>query len=554
MQMSIRPIALIILDGWGHSDEVRGNAVAQASTPVFDRLMAEFPSSLLRTSGADVGLPDGQFGNSEVGHLNLGAGFVVDQDLTRIDRAIRDGSLARNEVLLRLVRDVRRRGAALHLIGLVGEGGVHAHARHLDALLALAAAEGPERVFVHALTDGRDAAPDAGLAAIEALEAEFERLGVGRIASVGGRYHAMDRDRRWKRIARAWAAIVTGDAPTAISAGAALRAAYGRGESDEFLAPTIVAPPGADPSAGLVRSGDGIILFNFRADRMRQLLSALTDPDFDGFERERPMDAEVVTLTRYADGQRAAAAFEPIDVDRPIARAFAEAGLRQFHAAETEKYAHVTYFFNGGREAPFEGEERLIVPSPKVATYDLAPEMSARPLTDGVVRRIETVRDAFTVVNFANPDMVGHTGDLSAAIRAVEVVDECLGRLLAAVEAAGGAAVVTADHGNCEMMIDPVTGGPHTAHTTNPVPIALFDPLGARRRPMRAGRLADVAPTLLALANLEPPSSMTGRVLVDVAPSAASAQSDQGSDQGRPFTAAAAVDYNPPPPSPRTSP
>ncbi len=519
MQMKIRPTALIILDGWGHSDNAHGNAIAQAHTPVFDRLVRSFPSAFLKTSGADVGLPDGQFGNSEVGHLNLGAGFVVDQDLTRIDRASRDGSLQRNAALLDLMHGAKNRASALHLIGLVGDGGVHAHARHLEALLSVAAAEGPDRALVHALTDGRDAPPTDGRKAIATLEATLKRIGTGRIASIGGRYHAMDRDKRWDRVALAWNAIVGGGSPIASSADEAISTAYSLGVTDEFIAPTIIAAPGEDPSSGLIRSGDAVLLFNFRADRMRQLLTALNDPGFDDFERELPSGLDIVTFTRYADGQRARVVFEPIDIEWPIARVFADAGLRQFHAAETEKYAHVTYFFNGGRERSFEGEERLIVPSPQVATYDRAPEMSARTLTDGLVRRIESGGDSFIVVNYANPDMVGHTGVLAAAITAVETVDQCLGRLLAALESAGGQAVVTADHGNCEMMIDPVTGGPHTAHTLNPVPISIFDTHQGAGRALCSGRLADVAPTLLAMASLPIPDLMTGNPLLDRVPS-----------------------------------
>ena len=515
MQTTTHPTALIILDGWGHSDLVHGNAIAQAPTPVFDRLLADHPNARLQTSGTDVGLPDGQFGNSEVGHLNLGAGFVVDQDLTRIDRALADGSLAENAALLELMHSARARGAALHMIGLTGQGGVHAHARHLETLLKLAAVEGPERLYVHALTDGRDSPPRDGLAAIDAIEATLVGTGVGRIASVGGRYYAMDRDRRWERTALAWDAMVAGEGQRTASAHDVITDAYSNGVTDEFIDPTVIEPAGDDSDSSRIRAGDAVLLFNFRADRMRQLLSALTELEFDGFDRELPADLHVVTLTRYQDSQLARAAFDPIDVQHPLARVVSEAGLRQFHAAETEKYAHVTYFFNGGRETPFSGEERLLVQSPRVPTYDLLPKMSAEELTDGLLERIESGVDAFIVVNYANPDMVGHTGVLEAAIEAVATVDRCLGRLLAAIEATGGRALITADHGNCETMIDVHSGEPHTSHTTNPVPIVLFDPARASgEHSLQSGRLADVAPTLLEMMELPAPAAMTGRSLI----------------------------------------
>jgi len=509
-----RKAALVILDGWGLSDRREGNAVALAATPVFDRLWSGYAHGRLQASGRDVGLPEGQFGNSEVGHLNLGAGFVVEQDIVRIDRAIEEGRLESNPALRSAVTGARERGAALHLIGLIGEGGVHAHSRHLDALLAMAAQLGPERVCVHAITDGRDGAPDAAESAIQGLQARLAELGVGRIATVGGRYFAMDRDRRWERTAKAWSAIVHGQAPRFDSALAALRAAYDSGTTDEFVEPAVIAPSG-DRDGCRPSDGDAVVLFNFRADRMRQLLSALTEPDFDGFDRgRRPADIDVVTLTEYRRDQRARSAFPPRAVEHPIARVISDAGLEQFHAAETEKYAHVTYFFNGGREEPFEGEGRLLVPSPSVATYDLQPEMSAEPLTDGVVERLGRGRDAFLIINYANPDMVGHTGNLAAAVSAVETVDRCLGRLIEALRVAGMPAIVTADHGNCEQMIDPDTGGPHTAHTHNPVPVIAveFERPAAGGR-LGEGRLADIAPTLLSMLGLPAPDAMTGTPL-----------------------------------------
>jgi len=513
-----RPVVLIILDGWGISPETTANAVALADTPVFDRLMATYAHTMLRTSGHDVGLPDGQMGNSEVGHLTLGAGAVIDQDLLRIGKAVDDGSFFDNPVLRDVAAHVRRHGTALHLVGLVGEGGVHAHTRHLLALLDLAGRAGLARVCVHAFTDGRDTPPTSARGYMDAITRWVAVHGIGRVATVSGRYFAMDRDQRWDRTAKAWEAIVLGKGRTAPTPDAAIEAAYAAGETDEFITPTVVVEADGRPAA-TIGDGDGVVLFNFRADRMRQLLAALTEPGFDGFARRRPAELAVATMTEYMAGQRAAVISPSRDVEWPLARVLSEAGLRQFHAAETEKYAHVTYFFNGGREAPFPGEERHMSPSPKVATYDLAPEMSAGDLTDHLVARIERRVDDFILVNYANPDMVGHTGDLEAAICAVEAVDHCLERVLAATAAAGGAAVVTADHGNCETMIDPATGGPHTAHTLNPVPLVIAGE-GFRRDAdppivLTPGTLADVAPTVLALLGAPAPPTMTGRPLFE---------------------------------------
>lgn len=511
-----RPVVLIILDGWGLAPPSDSNAVALADTPVFDGLLATYRHTTLRTSGHDVGLPDGQMGNSEVGHLTLGAGTVIDQDLLRIDRAAASGSLCASPALAAVFDHVRARGSALHFMGLVGDGGVHAHARHLTALVACARAAGLTRVYVHAFTDGRDTAPTSGLGFVRAVEAALKDAGVGRVATVVGRYWAMDRDQRWERTARAWAALADGVGVRASSGAAAVEAAYARDETDEFIAPTVVADDDDRPIATL-GDGDGVVLFNFRADRVRQLLAALTEPAFDGFERRLPEDLCVATMTEYRSGQRAAVISPSGDVPWPLARVVSEHGLRQFHTAETEKYAHVTYFFNGGREAPFDGEERWMAPSPKVPTYDLQPEMSAGALTQHLVDRIHRRVDDFILVNYANPDMVGHTGDLEAAICAVEAVDRCLGEVLEATAAVGGAAVVTADHGNCETMVDPATGGPHTAHTLNPVPFVIVDGAFRTDAPepvaLTPGRLSDVAPTVLALLGLAPPPTMTGSVL-----------------------------------------
>jgi 2,3-bisphosphoglycerate-independent phosphoglycerate mutase len=455
-------------------------------------------------------------GNSEVGHLNLGAGFIVEQDLTRLTAAIDDGSFFDNAALRSTAGRARERGSTLHLMGLIGEGGVHAHTRHLLAVVELAKREGVEQLCLHAFTDGRDTPPDSGLGFMHDIETRLQAVRLGRVASVTGRYWAMDRDHRWDRTRRAWAAVVGGEGRTAASPVEAIEQSYAAGVSDEFIEPTVVLGANGQP-LGVVNDGDVVVMFNFRADRMRQLLAAFTEPGFDAFPRRLPSGLEIVTMTKYTRDQPATIAFPSMDVSEPLARVVSDIGLRQFHTAETEKYAHVTYFFNGGREQPFEGEDRLLVPSPQVATYDLQPEMSALEVTDGLTARIAQGLDDFIIVNYANPDMVGHTGNLGAAKIAVATVDACLGRVLAALEEAGGAAIVTADHGNAEMMIDPETGGPYTAHTLNPVPVVLVGvPGGARqgRLEMADGRLSDVAPTILELMGLPAPESMTGRSLI----------------------------------------
>ena len=504
------PVVLVILDGWGLAPPGPGNAVALAATPVFDRLWASYPTATLSASGEAVGLPEGQMGNSEVGHLNLGAGFVVYQWITRIDRAIADGSLAENPVLLDAFAAVRLARFRLHLVGLIGEGGVHAHQRHLDALLRLAVASGVEEPLVHAITDGRDSSPTGGRGAVSRLETTLTALGSGRIATVSGRYYAMDRDHRWERTKAAYDAIVRGVGPTAISAGEAIASAYGAGTTDEFIAPVIIDAPGG-PHSG-IGPDDVVVWFNFRADRARQLTEAMVADSFSGFDRgDAPPLRHVITLTRYQSGLDVAVAFPPHDVDAPLARVIDEAGLGQAHIAETEKYAHVTFFLNGGREEPFSGEERALVPSPKVATYDLAPEMSAAGITGATVAAIRSGTNRFVVVNFANGDMVGHTGDLAATVRAIETVDGCLGQVVEATLAAGGTLLVTADHGNAEEMIDMVTGEPMTSHTTNPVPVILVGPehFPHRHATLRQdGVLSAVAPTVLELIGLPAPAPM----------------------------------------------
>ncbi len=519
------PVVLVVLDGWGVAPASEGNAVTLADTPHFDRLLADYDHATLRASGPDVGLPEGQMGNSEVGHLTLGSGRIIDQDLQRIGKAVADGSLGRHPLLQRSLADTRDRGGALHLAGLLGEGGVHGHTDHLLGLVAAARAAGLEAVYIHAFTDGRDTAPRSALEQMARLEAGLSAIGLGKVATVCGRYWAMDRDRRWDRTEKAWRALRRG-APVAATAAAAIAEAYAAGETDEFIQPRqIAAAPGLDarsagPASGRLADGDTLILWNFRADRMRQLLAILCDPDFAGFANpDRPAGLRVLTMTEYAQGQSAPSLFPPQDLRQPLSEVIAEAGMGQFHTAETEKYAHVTYFFNGGREQPFAGESHHLVPSPKVATYDLQPEMSAPALTADLVDRLRTGTDRFVLVNFANPDMVGHTGVLDAAVQAVTCVDRCLGQVLAAVAARGGVAIVTADHGNCEQMIDPLTGGPHTAHTLNPVPLVVTHPaLRRSARPpatlRRDGGLRDIAPTVLELLGLAKPAVMDGASLL----------------------------------------
>jgi 2,3-bisphosphoglycerate-independent phosphoglycerate mutase len=500
-------VVLVILDGWGIGRDEPGNAVLAAATPVMDGLLANYPNATLRTSGEDVGLPAGQMGNSEVGHLNLGAGFIVYQWITRIDRAIATGEFFANPVLVEAIDHIKATGGRLHLLGLVSDGGVHSHERHLVALLELCRRRSLERVAVHAFTDGRDTPPTSGLGHVAELERAIAEIGLGEIATVSGRYYAMDRDRRWERTRLAYDAIVKGTGIPAVTGTAAVSSAYESGLTDEFIVPAVI------DGYGGVEPGDGMVFFNFRADRGRQLSQALCEADFAGFERSRDLSAIVplTTMTRYEEGLRAAVAFEPHDVSLPLAKVISDAGLLQFHCAETEKYAHVTFFFNGGREEPFAGETRRLLPSPKVATYDLQPEMSAHAVTDAVVDALDTGNYGFVIVNFANCDMVGHTGSLSAAIAAVETVDGCLGRVVDATLAAGGVALVTADHGNAEEMIDRDTGGPMTAHTTNPVPVVLVTGPGSPFRDvmLRDGVLSAVAPTVLRLLGIPVPSAMT---------------------------------------------
>jgi 2,3-bisphosphoglycerate-independent phosphoglycerate mutase len=494
------PLVLVVIDGFGLAPEGPGNAVTLARTPHLDRLAAEGSATTLVASGLPVGLPDGQMGNSEVGHLNLGAGRRVPQMLVRIDEAVEDGSLRRNSALLGAM--AAGRGRRLHLIGMVGDGGVHASQGHLRALVEMARAEGVARLAVHALTDGRDTRPDAALSAIEDLEAR----GVP-VATVCGRYYGMDRDRRWDRTKRFYDAVVHGVGAPAATAAEAVRRSYGAGVTDEFIEPAVIGP--ADEAR--LRPGDAAIVWNFRPDRVRQITLALSDPAFDAFDRgpDPPLPA-LATMTRYKAEWDIPVAFESEDVRQGLAEAVSAAGRRQLHVAETEKYAHVTFFFNGGREAPFEGEERVLVPSPQhVPTYDHAPEMSAFGVRDAVLAGLGDAGSALLVVNFANADMVGHTGVIPAAVRGIEAVDACMGDIRPAVAAAGGLLAVTADHGNAEVMLEP-DGSPNTAHTTNPVPLWIDRP----GLPLGTGALGDVAPTLCGLMGWDPPAAMTGTPLL----------------------------------------
>ncbi|MGH2353418.1 MAG: 2,3-bisphosphoglycerate-independent phosphoglycerate mutase [Chloroflexota bacterium] len=517
------PCVLIILDGWGIAPPGPGNAITTARTPHLDGYWREGPRSTLAASGRAVGLPEGQIGNSEVGHLNLGAGYRVLQELPRIDQEIEAGGFFENPALLAAVDHARDAGRTLHLLGLFSNGGVHSHARHLYALLDLASRRGLRRVSVHAFLDGRDTPPEQAIHDLPALEAKLAETGAGRIATVSGRYYAMDRDTRWDRTAQAYRALVLGEGEHAPSAQEVVRRSYQHGVTDEFVVPAIVGgggEAGAGPTEGgpspTISGGDSVIWFNFRADRARQLCAALLLPDFDGFPRQRvPKDLCYVTFTQYeADLPVSGVAFATQHVQWPIARVVSEAGLQQCHLAETEKYAHVTYFFNGGREEPFDGEARVLVPSPKVATYDLQPEMSAAGVAAAAVEQLRTGRHAFLVLNFANGEMVGHTGVLEAAVRAAQAVDAAVSQVVEATLATGGMAAITADHGNAEAMIDPSTGGPMTAHTTNPVPFMLAGaPVGTRLKDK--GALADVAPTLLRLIDLPIPESMAGQGLLE---------------------------------------
>jgi 2,3-bisphosphoglycerate-independent phosphoglycerate mutase len=501
-----RPVMLVVLDGWGWREDTANNAVRQAKTPAFDRLWAACPHGFLRTSGKDVGLPTGQMGNSEVGHLNIGAGRVVMQDLPRIDDAIASGEIAQAPAVTDLIRTLKQSGGTCHLIGLVSPGGVHSHQNHAVALAKIMTAANIPTV-VHALTDGRDTPPQAAADYLKTLTAALPPA--VKVVTVIGRYYAMDRDKRWERVSKAYDAIVAGDGSHFTDPQAAIADAYANKVYDEFILPAVIGG-----YTGM-KGGDGVLCFNFRADRVREILGAMLDPSFSGFARKRTVRvAAAVGMAQYSEDldKLMATIFPPQSFPNILGEVVAAAHRTQLRMAETEKYPHVTYFLNGGREEPFEGEDRIMVPSPKVATYDLQPEMSAPELTDKAVEAIKSGKYDMIVLNFANADMVGHTGSIPAAVKAVETVDTGLGRIANAIEQMGGALLVTADHGNAEMMVDPVTGGPHTAHTLNPVPLIL---VGAGNRiVVKEGRLADIAPTMLELMGLPKPAEMTGSSLM----------------------------------------
>jgi 2,3-bisphosphoglycerate-independent phosphoglycerate mutase len=504
-----KPVLLLILDGWGHRENADHNAVALARLPNWQRLLTQYPHTLVDTFGEHVGLPDGQMGNSEVGHMNIGAGRVVWQELTRIDKAIRDGVFYANPALVSACDAATRTGGTLHVMGLASPGGVHSSDEHILAMLELGARRKVPRVRVHAFLDGRDTPPKSARATLEKLAAKCAELSDARIASASGRYYAMDRDKRWDRVERAWNAVVEGraeyHAPDAITA---LEAAYARGETDEFVLPTVIDPPAP------MQDGDAVVFMNFRADRARQLSHALLDADFTGFARaRRPALSAFVSLTEYEKGLPVTAvAYTPQSLDNTLGEYLAAQGLSQLRIAETEKYAHVTFFFSGGREAPFPGEERILIPSPKVATYDLKPEMSAPEVTTALVEAIHARRFDFIVCNLANADMVGHSGKLDAAVKAAEAIDEALGKLTAAITESGGEMLISADHGNLEQM-QADDGQPHTQHTVGPVPLVYV----GRKAKLEHGALSDLAPTVLAVMGLPQPREMSGRSLVHFA-------------------------------------
>ena len=528
-----KPIVLTILDGWGYRPETHGNAIAQARKPIYDSLLRGYPNTLLRASEHFVGLPEGQMGNSEVGHLNLGAGRIVRMDMTRIDTAILDGSLSADPTLVRAYELAAQKGRALHLIGLLSDGGVHSHQRHLYALLRMAAERKLTRVFVHAFMDGRDTMPTSGLGYLQELQRKFHEYGVGLLSSVSGRYYAMDRDLRWEKEKQAFDAMVTGH-PEGGAYGSPverIKELYNNGITDEFIPPFTCINPTDETPVGLMRDRDVVVNFNYRADRARQITRVLTrasgltaDPvGSQGHQLPKaaeldaeiplntiPTDLHYVCMTQYDKIYKLPIVIPPESMDNLLANLMAQANLRNLRVAETEKYAHVTYFFNGGIEKPFPGEDRALVASQKVATYDLAPEMSASGIADAVIKAVSDTAFDVIIVNFANADMVGHSGMMEPTIRAVETVDTQLGRIYQAIKQRGGSLLVTADHGNAEMLIDPATGGPHTAHTTNPVPFLYITGEGNTPTLREGGSLRDISPTILSLLNLDQPNQMTG--------------------------------------------
>ena len=500
------PVALIIMDGWGIGNmQDPNNAIKIANTPVIDGLMAKFPHAELQASGEAVGLPDGQMGNSEVGHTNIGAGRVIYQELTRITKAIKEGTFFQNESLNAVVSEAKKNGGALHLMGLMSPGGVHSHMNHLYGLLELAKKAGLTEVYVHAFLDGRDVPPSSAAEYLAELEAKLKEIGVGKVATISGRYYAMDRDKRWDRVQKAYDAIAKAEGNHAASSAEGIQASYKEEKTDEFVIPTVIGK-----YLGM-KSGDGVIFYNFRPDRARELTHAFTDTTFDGFTRDENLKLSFATMTQYEEGMNVKVAYPPQTIENTLGATIEQQGMTQLRIAETEKYAHVTFFFNGGVEDPYKGEDRILVPSPKVATYDLQPEMSAIEVTDKVVEAIKSGKYDFIILNYANGDMVGHTGVIPAAVKAVETVDTCVGRFVDAIREVGGEVCITADHGNADQMVDPETKQPFTAHTTNPVP---FIVVSDRAASVKDGALCDIAPTLLTLADVKIPAEMTGKSLV----------------------------------------
>lgn len=506
--MAKQPVMLMILDGWGIAPASETNAASVASTPNLDKLFAEYPNTVLEASGGAVGLPDGQMGNSEVGHLNIGAGRIIYQELTRITKAVKDGDFFENPVLTDVMEKTKAHDKALHLMGLLSDGGVHSHIEHLIALIKMAAQKGLTKIYVHPFLDGRDVGPKTAAGYLEQLQNAIDEIGAGKIATVIGRYYAMDRDKRWDRIEKAYDALVYGKGIVVKDAVSGVKASYEAGVTDEFAEPMVI-----EGVEGRISAGDGIVFFNFRPDRARQITRALSDTEFDAFKRsEAALPVNFVCMTQYDATIAAPVAFPPQSYADTLGEIFARHHLRQLRIAETEKYAHVTFFFNGGVEAPNEGEQRILIPSPKVATYDLQPEMSALEVTDTLLAELDKDQYDVVIINFANPDMIGHTGVMQAAVKAMETVDSCVGRIVDKVLAAGGSVCITADHGNLEKMVDPDTNQPHTAHTTNKVPFIL---VSDKKYQLHEGILADIAPTLLDLLKIEKPALMTGCSLIE---------------------------------------
>ena len=509
--MAKKPVMLMILDGFGIAPESEGNAVAAAKKPNYDRLVANYPHSQLQASGMFVGLPDGQMGNSEVGHLNIGAGRIIYQELTRITKEINEGGFFTNEALLKAMENAKKDNSALHLMGLLSNGGVHSHIDHLKGLLKLAKEQGVKNVYVHGFMDGRDVAPGSGKDFVVELENYMAEIGVGKIATISGRYYAMDRDNRWERVQLAYDAMVLGKGETSTSATLCMEKSYADNKSDEFVLPCVIEENGAP--TGTIKNGDSVVFFNFRPDRAREITRAINDKEFVGFERET-LDLVFVTMTQYDKTlEGVEVAYRPEAITNTLGEYVASKGLNQLRIAETEKYAHVTFFFNGGVEKENEGEDRALIASPKVATYDLKPEMSAPELTDELINRLDSGKYDMVILNYANPDMVGHTGVLEAAKAAIEAVDTCLGRVVDKVLELDGTVFITADHGNAETMIDAETGNPFTAHTTDPVPFVWVSN-HTEGKSLKDGKLADIAPTMLTVMGLDVPAEMTGESLI----------------------------------------